>query len=435
MMRWILLFLLLTLQLNGEQFKLSVGAEGAILMNAKTGAVLFEKNAHTQAYPASTTKMATALYTLHQCHKNTDPEQLRKVLTQRFTADRETVASISPQAKKQSNYRSPAYWLETDGSHIGIKYGEELRLYDLLNAMLIASANDASNLIAQGIGGTIPKFMEGVNQYLKELGCKNTYFNNPHGLHHPDHVTTPYDLALMAQEGLKDPIFRRIVRTSMYTCPQTNLEYERNLGQTNLLLRQGAHGYSKAIGIKTGTTQAAGKNLVAAAEENGRTLIAVALGCRGSRSELYQDVIKMFETAFKEPKMRRLLLPQGPQKLTTKVRGARKLLKTTLPEGLYYDFYPSEDVRIKAKVVWNSLTLPVREGECVGYVQVVDEHDTLLQQSPLFAFADLSPNIVYRIHSLFAEYKRIIFGSGAGILIIFLWRARRKKRSRRALYK
>src|SRR5262249_25642973 len=145
-------------------------------------------------------------------------------LKQVFTADREALASITPEAKRQSNYRSPPHWLETDGTHVGIKKGEELSLYDLLHACLIASANDASNIIAQSLGGTIPQFMDEVNAYLKEIGCKNTHFNNPHGLHHPDHYTTAYDLAMMAKEGLKDPVFRKIVSLMRHSCPRTNLE-------------------------------------------------------------------------------------------------------------------------------------------------------------------------------------------------------------------
>ncbi len=88
-------------------------------------------------------------------------------------------------------------------------------------------------------------------------------------MHHPDHQTTAYDLAQMTLVALKDPLFRQIVSTARYQCPQTNLEFERTLLQTNLLLRQGSYHYPKAIGVKTGTTQAAGKSLVAAAEDQG----------------------------------------------------------------------------------------------------------------------------------------------------------------------
>lgn len=426
-MRWVISFLLLWSTLQAKQLELSIEAEGAILINAKTGAILYEKNAYEKAFPASTTKIATALYALNKC---------RNELGNKFVATRNCIASISPQAKKQSNYRSPPHWLETDGSHIGIKAGEELRFYDLLCAMLIGSANDASNVIAENVEKSIPDFMEKVNEYLNGIGCQGTTFNNPHGLHHPQHFTTPYDLALMTQVGLKNPIFRRIVSTNRYECPQSNLEYERTILQTNMLLRNGSSFYSKAIGVKTGTTQAAGKNLVAAAEEDGRCLIAVAMGHRGARNNLYRDVTKMFESAFNEPKMRRFLLKKGVTDLTTKVVGARRKLKTVLPEGLYYDYYPAEECEVKAMVNWAIPSLPIRAGTQVGVVEVIDARGFMIQHTPLYAFEDLKPTLWHRANLFFSENHRgrkFLFLSGVCVVLFFFWKLR-KKRSRRPLF-
>lgn len=404
--------------LTGEPLSLSIGAEGAILINGKTGAVLYEKNSQLPIFPASTTKISTALYVLNRYHDRLD---------EKAVATQDTLASITPQAKKMSNYRSPPHWLETDGTHIGLKKGEEMPLYDLLRAVLISSANDASNVIAKHLGGTIPKFMEGVNHYLKEIGCLKTQYNNPHGLPHPEHMTTPYDLAIMAKEGMKDPLFREMVSTVRYTCPQTNLELERTFVQTNLLLRNGrSFYYPKAIGIKTGTTLAAGKNLVAAAEDNGRLLIAVAMGYKGSRNELYQDVIKMFETAFNEPLMRRLLLPKGEQKLTKVVAGGRGKLKTILPEGLYYDFYPAEAVPISVTVSWEIPMLPLLPGQKVGVVRVVDEQGNRLQEVPLLAQTGLNPTLWYKIRKIEFKGKILLGALFAVITLVFL----RKKRFR-----
>ncbi len=426
-MRWLLTLYFLCSVLLAQQLECSIAAEGAILMNAKTGAILYEKNAHKQAYPASTTKIATAVYALNLWGGK---------LGHKMTANRESIASISPQAKRQSNYRSPPHWLESDGTHIGIKAGEEFRFFDLLSGMLISSANDASNVIAQNIGGTIPTFMEGVNRYLKEIGCRNTSFNNPHGLHHPDHVTTPYDLAMIARKGLENGTFRQIVATPRYVCPQTNLEYERTFLQTNLLLRNGPHSYSPAIGVKTGTTQAAGKNLVAAADKDGRCLIAVALGYRGARSDLYKEITQLFEKAFNEQKMRRYLLKKGRVGLSTKVSGARQKLKTALPNGLYYDFYPSEESPVKAKVNWEVPPLPIKAGDAVGTIRIVDERGYTLQETQLLAYEDLNPTLWHRSSLFFSENHRgrkILFLGGSGFIVLFLLRLR-KKRSRRPLF-
>lgn len=408
--------------LAGEPLKLSVGGEGVILINAKTGAVLYEKNAHEPIFPASTTKISTGLYVLSMCGHRLD---------EKAVATQECLASITPQAKKSSNYRSPPHWLETDGTHIGLKKGEEMTLYDLLHASLVGSANDASNVLAKHIGGTIPRFMEGVNSYLKKIGCQNTHFNNPHGLHHPNHVTTAYDLALMAKEAIKNPLFREIVAKVRYNCPQTNLEFERTLLQTNLLLRSGgSHYYPRAIGIKTGTTQAAGKNLVAAAEENGRVLIAVVMGHRGNRSDLYQDVVKLFDAAFNEPLMRRYLLPKGKQKMTKKVKGARGLLKTFLPDGLFYDFYPAEESPVSATVNWEIPALPIAVGQKVGTLRVVDQGGHSLKEIPLLAQESLKPTVWYKIRQISFEEiggGAILFAIGA-VFVGFILYAVRKRR-------
>ncbi|MEZ5315435.1 MAG: D-alanyl-D-alanine carboxypeptidase family protein [Chlamydiales bacterium] len=415
-MKWFLFLFLSIFPLHAKQLDFTTRAEGVILMNAKTGAILFEKNAHHRAFPASTTKIASAIYVLDQHSQELD---------RTCRATKESIAFITSEAKQQSNYRSPPYWLETGGIHIGIKNGEEFRLYDLLCGMLISSANDASNVIAEEIGGTIPIFMGRVNEYLKKIGCLNTSFNNPHGLHHPDHFTTPYDLAIMTKKGLENPIFTKIVSTVRYNSPQTNLECERTFTQTNKLLQKGPFFYPKAIGVKTGTTQAAGKNLIAAAQENGRCLIAVLLGLRETRNELYQDTIRLFETAFNETKMRRYLLKEGLTDLTKSVRGTKRLLKTAMQKDLYYDFYPSEETSVKAKVKWEISSLPIKAGEKVGRVFLIDNAGNTLQEEDLIAAESLKPNIFYWLFYLISNHLiRVLLIVGISCLVILtvIWR-------------
>lgn len=399
-------------------------AEGAILINAETGAVLFEKNAHAPLFPASVTKIATALYALKKANGQLDIK---------IKASKDAIASISPEAKRQSQYRCPPYWLETDGTHIGIKNSEEFAFRDLLGAMLIASANDAANVIAENFGKTIPKFVEEMNQYLKKIGCKNCHFLNPHGLHHPEQVASAYDMALIAKEAMKYEIFRELVSKPRIQLPRTNLELERTLVQTNMLLRKGKYYYPQAIGIKTGTTSAAGKALVAAAEEpNGRKLIAVVLGCQ-KMGQRYEDVIKMFDMAFKEEKMRRTILPKGASQLTKKVIGAKGNLKTHLPNGLYYDYYPSEEVAVKAYTKWDIPQLPIKKDQVVGVVRVVDSSGRVLKQTDLLSQEDLNPSIIYRIKSSFSQAKtsrKVVF-STAILGVVFYWSFVRKKRRRR----
>ncbi len=409
---------------SGEPLPLSVNGESALLMNAKTGAILYEKNGYVPRNTASTTKIATALLALKMSEGD---------LEQRITAKKEALVYITPQAKKQSNYRAPHYWLETDSTQIGIKLGEEFSLKELLHALLLCTANDAANVIAEHFGRTIPHFMDSVNLYLKTIGCQNTHFNNPSGLSNPDHFTTAYDLACMAREGMRDPIFREIVKKTLYVCPQTNLTPERNLVQTNRLLKKGPFFYPKAVGVKTGTTSAAGKNLVAAAEDGERLLIAVALGYRGGRAELYQDVIKMFEAAFSQPKMRRYLFNKGPLKLEKWIKGGKTALRTYLPEGVYYDFYPAEESGVKAEVIWQQLTLPIMPDQPVGSIRVINSGGEILSETALLAKERVEGTLTHRLKKMMSSgtgRKPLYFTTGTlcALFCIFLFKRKRLAR-------
>jgi D-alanyl-D-alanine carboxypeptidase (penicillin-binding protein 5/6) len=145
-----------------------LSAPSAVLMNAETGKVLFAKNADVPCYPASTTKMATALYALHQ---------KKDCLQQKIVASKEALMTVSPSVRKRSH---PSYRLEFGGTHIGIKAGEELDYQTLLYGLMLSSGNDAANVIAEFISGSIPQFMQELNLFLQEIGCKNSRFQNPH---------------------------------------------------------------------------------------------------------------------------------------------------------------------------------------------------------------------------------------------------------------
>ena len=145
---------------------LSVNAEAAIVMNGDTGVILYAKNIHKKMIPASTTKVATALYALKRV----------KNFEEAVIVDNEAVVSITAAAKKKSNYSMPAYWQEPDGTHMGLKAGEQLTLGDLFYGLMLVSGNDAANQIAIHLDKTVPAFMSNLNEYLKEIGCQNTHF-------------------------------------------------------------------------------------------------------------------------------------------------------------------------------------------------------------------------------------------------------------------
>lgn len=381
MKRYFLLACLAFYPLYSEPLNVKVNAEAAILINADTGKILYEKNSRDLHYPASITKVATAAYAL----KKKGNELNTKVI-----AEQESIASITAEAKKRANYSLPSYWVEQGSSHIGIKKGEELAFRDLLYGMLVPSGNDAANCIAQFTSGSIPTFMTELNAYLKEIGCKNTTFQNPHGLHHPNHQTTAYDMALIAREALKNPTFCEVVSTVRYTRPKTNKQEATTLVQTNRLIRSGRYFYPKAIGVKTGQTAAAMNTFVSAARDNGRTLIAVLLKSK-ERNDVFLDSAKLFEAAFSQQQVQRTVLKAGQQKYELALKGASSPVKTYLKDDVTVEYYPAEEPKLKCLLFWDSnLTAPIAKDQQVGHLKLMGENDVVLKTIPLYSSAEVT---------------------------------------------
>jgi D-alanyl-D-alanine carboxypeptidase (penicillin-binding protein 5/6) len=382
-------------------------AASAILMNADSGRILWEKNSHESHYPASITKIATVLYTLQVAD-----EQLHELIE----ADSDVVATISADAKKRSGYTLPAWWLEPDGTHMGIKKGESLPLRDLLYGIMLISANDAANMVARYVGGTIPQFMTELNGFLRTIGMHNTTFQNPHGLHHPGHKTTAHDMALLAQEALRSSSFSAIVSSTRHMRPKTNKQEASPILQSNDLLRKGRKNYyTKAIGIKTGYTSLAQHTLVAAARDKSRTLIAVLLK-NEERQKMFADAIKLFEAAFSQTPIERKLVAKGLQPYETEIQGADRKLKTYASEDFSIHYFPAEEPLFQCFLSWHKLTLPIKEGEEVATLQFF-EGDKLAFEHPLFAVEELN------------EKKGIllpaILASGLLLFLLAFWKRRR----------
>lgn len=230
-------------------------ARAAILIDASNGNVLFEKNAQKVMFPASTTKIMTAIVALDAIAN-------------------EEISLQQPLALSQSAYDS----LDIDGSSIALKVGEQMPLENLLQGLLIASGNDAAECIAEGIAGSAEAFVERMNKKAAELKLENTNFVNPHGLHNDNHYTTAADMAKIAREAMKYDTFRNIVDCAHIFLPETNMSEKRYFINTNNLvsrMRYPYYFYDKATGIKTGSTSEAGYCLVSSAEDSGKSVIAV----------------------------------------------------------------------------------------------------------------------------------------------------------------
>ena len=367
--------LLLTVLLRAEPLQFEMHGEAVILMNADTRVILLERNAHVRRYPASTTKVATGLYVLAKASDKLD------LLIE---AQQDSLASVTQEAKQRSGYTLPAHWLEPDGMHMGIKKGEIFSLRDLLKGMLICSANDAANVMAHALGPTVPVFMEGMNAYLREIGCIQTQFYNPHGLHDARHQTTAHDLALMGCEALKHPLFCDIVLQPRFIRPKTNKQAAITLLQTNRLVRPGKFYYPKAIGIKTGYHAKAKKNLVAAARMEDRTLVAVFLGYSDS-STLFEEAIQLFEMAFNQPKVQRTFLKAGSQRFTLDLPKGEAPLHTYLQEALTLEYYPAEEPQAKCLLYWRTLALPIVKDQPVADLRLIGAEGQVLAEAPLLA--------------------------------------------------
>ena len=256
---------------------LSIEGEAAILMDFDTKEILYEKNTNTKLYPASTTKIVTAILALELGNLNDI-----------VTVDQEVIDL-------------------TDGSHIALEPGENLTLEQMLNALLIQSANDAALSIAKHISGSIDGFVGLMNEKAKELGATNTNFVNPNGLHDDNHYSTVHDLALFSHYAMQNETFRKIVNTVRYEVPPTNKKNEsRYFHNTNKLLNNNTKiyvddkyvstKYEGAYGIKTGTTSIAQSCLTSYAEKDGQRLIAVVL--KSSVHGVYSDTHKLLNYGF-----------------------------------------------------------------------------------------------------------------------------------------
>jgi serine-type D-Ala-D-Ala carboxypeptidase (penicillin-binding protein 5/6) len=271
-------------------------AHAAVLMDAATGKILYQKDADLRLPPASTTKIVTAILTLESGRKLSDSLTVSKTAT-----------------------RVPA-------SKLYLRPGQTLTIEDLLYAILLASANDASMVLAEGIGGSVEHFAELMTQRAHELGASNSHFTNPHGLTSPDHYSTARDLAMLFRYAMKNPTFREIVQTKISSVSSRAMVRKKNVARRisvrnhNRLLWN----FDGAIGGKTGYTLAAQKCFVGAVVRNGVTLIVSILGAR----DQWGDTRKLLEYGFDNYPLLKAGTQQPPNKGTSSEQASVR------PEGV-----------------------------------------------------------------------------------------------------
>ena len=265
---------------------LNITAESAILIDNSTGIILYGKNEKEKKYPASTTKIMTAIIAIENCN-----------LSEKVTVGYNAISAVS------SGY-----------SVASLQVGEELTIEQLLQVLLIHSANDAANILAEHIGGTIESFATIMNTKAQEIGCENTHFTNPSGKHDDNHYTTAFDLSLIMQYCMKNPTFRSIAGSKSYIIPQTNKYEQRVFSNTNELLivdnkKEPNNYYEYAIAGKTGYTSQAKNCLVSSANKDNFELICVVLGSGLDYNGLdyrFIDSKKVFEYGYNNYSIKKL---------------------------------------------------------------------------------------------------------------------------------
>ncbi len=328
----------------------SVLSESAVLIDANSGTILAQKNADKKMYPASLTKIMTAILAIEMGE-----------LTDVITVDDDTPFEIY-------------------GSHIALEEGEILTLKDLLHALMLPSANDAASAIAKHYGGDLDGFVKLMNQKAKDLGAFNTNFNNPHGLHDLNHYSTAADMALITQYAMKNDAFKKIVATTKYEIQTTNKKDEPRYFTTlnkllyntgyNQILVDGAYispYYEYATGAKTGYTPEAGNCLVATATKDGTELIAVTM--KGISLEMYQDVHNLFNYGFKEFKNTILINKDTFIKNVKITNGDSKEISIITENDLTALVEKSSLKDIKSNVIMDEITLPIEKNGIVGKIE------------------------------------------------------------------
>ncbi len=324
----ILIFALFPFSFAATVYAQDISAKSIILIEADSGEIIFEKNAHVSLPMASTTKIMTAIIVLENCDLD------KKVII-------------------------PASATNIEGSSIYLQEGETLTVRELLYALLLESANDSAVALAYATSGGVDDFVNLMNEKAVSLGLTNTHFDNPHGLESESHYSSAYDLAKIGAYAMKNPVFKEIVSTQKKSISLNNNDGKRGLINHNKLLRL----YDAANGIKTGYIKKSGRCFVSSAEKDGVKLICASLNAPND----WNDHMKLFDYGFQKYESIKFASPLD-YLIELNLEGSNVSsfyatnldeLKITLPKG---------EKDISTKIIYNDISLPIKEGDVVGKI-------------------------------------------------------------------
>lgn len=377
-MKKVCLFLIFTLccaLLPAKAGAISVSAQYACALDAQTGRIIYEKNAHDRHSMASTTKIMTALVAIENGNLS-------------------DVVTVGKNAAG------------TEGTSLYLKAGDQVTLEDLLYGLMLQSGNDAAIAIAEHIGGSVEKFATLMTSRAKNIGAKNTSFKNPNGLDEEGHYTTAYDLALITREALKNETFAKIVATKSKAIRDGAQTVTNHNKMLNL--------YEGCVGVKTGYTKKTGRCLVSSAIRDGKQVIAVTLNAPDD----WNDHTAMLNYAFANT-VRFPLIAAGMTVNTITVKnGSSNALELTAERDFYLSESPDtkfENAKIALKLP-DTIEAPVQKGEIIGVLEVYYK-DTLLDTIHLLAAADVAYQAPAADGRFFKYFKKLLLSGCEAVRI------------------
>ena len=333
--------------------ELELTAQGVILMDTNTGKILYEKNADEKLYPASTTKIMTAIITLENSK-----------LTDEVTVSYDAVMSI------------PEGYSKAD-----LQIGEILTVEELLQVLLVHSANDAANVLAEHVGGSEESFVSMMNTKAHDLNLDNTHFTNAYGKHDENHYTSARDLAKLMQYCIKNEEFRKISGSASCAIPATNLHSERIYTNTNELLLPNSRNYLSYVTTgKTGYTSQAQDCLVSSAYQNDMELIGVILGANSNITSRFQETKKLYKYGYDNYSIKTIIM-QGTTLENIEVQNGTQDTKSL-------DLISKQDIKallkndinideIQPEISLNKdIKAPIYEGDELGTIKYVINDET-----------------------------------------------------------
>lgn len=343
-----------------------ISAPNLLLAETNTGKILYERNADEKIYPASLTKLMTSILVVENCE-----------LDEIVTVSEKAVTSV------------PSGYVNAN-----LQVGEELTVEDLLYVMLIPSANDAANALAEHVGGSIESFSTMMNSRAKELGCTGSNFTNPSGLHQEEHYTTTKDLYLIAKQAISNSLIKKIVGTTNYTLLNTEkyTKTKRAFTTTNYMKIKSLTKYycDYCIGGKTGYTGEAKNCVIEFAEKDGIELTAIVMGESAKvKGQKFLDAKKMFEYVF-ENYDNKQIVTKNEKYETVKVNNGTKetrMLDVLYKDDIYILKEKDNNEEMQKNVEYYNLKAPIQKGKEVG--KITYEYEGITYTTKLIAAEDV----------------------------------------------